>query len=195
MNPEQLRRGRATHTPKDRVLIVGSTALHQAYARWLLRRIDQHPGLFEEVSADPEQLLREAARIARKQRAMGSECQQVWAILDGITPDQALHLRQAAKTPGVSVVSSSPDFRTWLLLHRADYPALVIADTLAPSLSTTVDHPFADYEAALAGCYELARERAMALDPQEGVHTDAYRLVDGILLSSERFHGHRHDAI
>ncbi|MFD4957822.1 hypothetical protein [Microbacterium sp. NPDC058389] len=193
MNPDRLRRPRATQFPKDRVLVVGSTPLHREYTRWLLRRIDQHPGLFEEASPadDPKQTIRRAAKIARDQRTMGSECQQVWVILDGVTPDEAADLQRDAKAPRVSVVGSTPDLRTWLMLHLADLPEPPTSEALTGALqvlSPTFAQPLRRYEDALSGRYEVAKSRALAL-VEPSVRTDAYRLVDSILGSSERFHG------
>lgn len=193
MNPRQLKRRGPTRDPKDRILIVGTTPLHDSYSRWLLKRIDHHPGVVqvEQRDHDPEDVLRQAAKLARAQRAMGSECQQVWVVLDRLTQDQARDLETTRASRGISVVGSNPDFRTWLVLHRTEFGAqrspeaiLEAYDALLPEF----ERPFAEYANDLLGQFQAAKRRAVSLT-DERISSDAHRLVDGVLASAARFRG------
>lgn len=193
MNPKQLKRRGPTRHPKDRILVVGTTPLHESYSRWILDNVDHHPGVVRVAEPDlsPEEVLRQAAKLARDQRVMGSECQQVWVVMDGITKDHALELETAASSRGVSLVSSTPDFRTWLVLHRADLAAQNRSGDLTEiynSLLPEFERPFQNYAGDLVGQFQTAKTRAMSL-PDDRISTDVHRLVDGILASAVKFQG------
>lgn len=193
MNPSQLKRRGPTRDPKDRILIVGTTPLHDSYSRWLLKRVDHHPGFVEVVQAhrDPEDVLREASKLARDQRAMGSECQQVWVVLDGLTQGQTRDLETTRAARGISVVGSNPDFRTWLVLHRGAFEVqrspeelLKAYDALLPEF----ERPFTEYANDLLGRFQAAKMRAVSLTSSR-ISSDVHRLVDGVLASAARFQG------
>lgn len=192
MNPSQLKRRGPTRDPKDRILIVGTTALHDSYSRWLLEKVDHHPGFVKLVQShrDPEDVLREAGKLARAQRTMGSECQQVWVVLDGVDQDQARDLESTRASRGISVVSSTPDFRTWLVLHRAELegrPVESLVETF-DALVPEFERPFPEYANDLLGQFQAAKSRAVSL--MDGrFASDVHRLVDAVLASEARFQG------
>ena len=121
---------------------------------------------------------------------MGSECQQVWALLDGVSADEAVELKRAAKTPNVAVVNSTPDLRTWLcstspnsLSDRRRLPSTPGLRTSA----TTFAGPVRSYEGSLVGRYELAKSRAINTTSQETRRTPTF--LCSVLTSLEKFDG------
>lgn len=192
MNPSQLKRRGPTRDPKDRILIVGTTSLHDSYSRWLLKSVDHHPGFVELVQShrDPEDVLREAAKLARAQRTMGSECQQVWVVFDGLDQEQARDLESTRASRGISVVSSTPDFRTWLVLHRAELEGRSVERLIETydALVREFERPFPEYANYLLGQFQAAKTRAASLADGR-FSSDVHRLVDGVLASEARFQG------
>ena len=176
----------------DRILIVGTHPLHEEYARWLLRALDHRSGIVHIVdsSTSAADAVRVAAKMARSQRRMGSECQQCWVILDGASRDEVEELQRVVRSPQVRVVSSSPDLRWWIAMHLADRPVTTAADLdrAVASLEPKLSRPLRHYEEELRGKFDLARSRALVLSGGP-YHSNVHDLVESVMKSLTSFTG------
>ncbi|CRK59914.1 hypothetical protein [Alloactinosynnema sp. L-07] len=137
-----LRRGRPTRTPRQRILVYcEGENTEPEYFRGLKKYLRAIPVDIvtcdiKGIGCDPLKIVKEAEIAwARDRRKNGAECYDaVWCVVDH---DDHPSLRSAveyAARAGIGVVVSTPCFEYWLLLHFDDHRAHVRQSEVTRSL-------------------------------------------------------------